>query len=52
MMDVVVTYVAGIMPDILMWRSDSGPRRMDEALINTGRRDEPDQVALGLPKQA
>lgn len=52
-----VTYVAGILPDTLMWRPGTGPRRMDKPLNNTGRRDEPDlvsakEVALGLPKRA
>jgi SRSO17 transposase len=57
MTELGVTYVAGILPDTLMWRPGSGPRRMDKPLNNTGRRDEPDlvsakEVALGLPKQA
>jgi SRSO17 transposase len=57
MTELGVTYVAGIMPNTLMWRPGSGPRRMDRPLNNTGRRDEPDlisakQVALGLPKRA
>src|ERR1700759_1556840 len=57
MTELDVTYVAGILPDTLMWRPGTGPRRMDKALNNTGRRDEPDlisagEVALGLPKQA
>jgi len=52
-----VSYVAGIVPTILMWAPGSGPRRMDKPMNNTGRRDEPDlvsakKVALGLPKQA
>jgi SRSO17 transposase len=51
-----VSYVAGILPNTLMWRPGTGPRRMDKPLNNTGRRDEPDlisakQVALGLPKR-
>jgi SRSO17 transposase len=57
MTELGVTYVAGIMPNTLMWRPGSGPRRMDKPLNNIGRRDEPDlssakQVALGLPKRA
>jgi SRSO17 transposase len=57
MTELSVTYVAGIMPNTLMWRPGSGPRRMDKPLNNTGRRDEPDlisakQVALGLSKRA
>jgi SRSO17 transposase len=52
-----VLYAAGILPNTLMWRPGTGPRRMDKPLNNTGRRDEPDlisakEVALGLPKQA
>jgi SRSO17 transposase len=52
-----VLYVAGILPNTLMWRSGTGPRQTGKALNNTGRRDQPDlisakQVALGLPKQA
>jgi SRSO17 transposase len=50
-------YVVGIVPDILMWRPGTVPRRMDKPMNNTGRRDEPDlvsakEVALALPKQA
>ncbi len=50
-------YVVGIVPDILMWRPGTDPRRMDKPMNNTGRRDEPDlvsakEVALALPKQA
>jgi SRSO17 transposase len=50
-------YVVGIVPDILMWRPGTEPRRMDKPMNNTGRRDEPDlvsakDVALALPKQA
>jgi SRSO17 transposase len=57
MTELGVSYVAGILPDTLMWRPGTGPRRMDKPLNNTGRRDEPDlisakEVALGLPKQA
>ena len=57
MTELAVTYVAGIVPDILMWRPGTGPRRMDKPMNNTGRRDEPDlisakEVALGLPKRA
>ena len=52
-----VLYVAGIMPNTLMWQSGAGPRRKGKPLNNTGRRDEPGlisakEVALGLPKQA
>jgi SRSO17 transposase len=52
-----LTYVAGILPNTLMWSSGAGPRRKGKPLNNTGRRDEPDlisarEVALGLPKQA
>ena len=52
-----LTYVAGILPNTLMWSSGAGPRRKGKPLNNTGRRDEPGlisakQVALGLPKQA
>jgi SRSO17 transposase len=57
MTELSVPYVVGILPNILMWRDGTGPRRMDKPLNNTGRRDEPDlvsakKVALGLPKQA
>jgi SRSO17 transposase len=57
MTELEVPYVAGILPNTLMWRPGTGPRRMDKPLNNTGRRDEPDlisakEVALGLPKQA
>jgi SRSO17 transposase len=57
MTELGVTYVAGILPNTLMWRSGSGPRRKSKPLNNTGRRDEPDlvsakEVARGLPKQA
>jgi len=52
-----VPYVAGILPNTLMWRSGTGPRRKANPLNNTGRRDEPDlisarEVMLGLPKRA
>ena len=52
-----VPYVVGILPNTLMWRSGTGPRRKGKPLNNTGRRDEPDlvsakEVALGLPKRA
>jgi len=52
-----LTYVAGILPNTLMWSSGAGPRRKGKPLNNTGRRDEPDlisarEVALGLSKQA
>jgi SRSO17 transposase len=57
MTELEVPYVAGILPNTLMWRPGSGPRRMDKPLNNTGRRDEPDlvsakEVALGLPEPA
>ena len=57
MTELNVPYVVGIVPDILMWRPGTSPRRIDKPLNNTGRRDEPDlvsakKVALGLPKQA
>jgi SRSO17 transposase len=57
MTELEVPYVAGIMPNTLMWRSGTGPRRKGKPLNNTGRRDEPDlisakEVALGLPKRA
>jgi SRSO17 transposase len=52
-----LTYVAGILPNTLMWPAGSGPRRKGKPLNNTGRRDEPDlvsaeKVARDLPKQA
>jgi len=52
-----VMYVAGIVPNTLMWPSGSGPQRRGKPLNNTGRRDEPNlisakEVALGLPKRA
>src|SRR5579864_946792 len=52
-----VLYVAGILPNTLLWRSGTGPRRKGKPLNNTGRRDEPDlvsakEVALALPKRA
>jgi len=52
-----VLYVAGILPNTLMWRSGTGPRRKGKPLNNTGRRDEPDlvsarEVARALPKRA
>jgi SRSO17 transposase len=52
-----LTYVAGILPNTLMWLPGSGPRRKGKPLNNTGRRDEPDlvsakKVACGLPKEA
>jgi len=57
MTDLGVPYVAGILPNTLMWRSGTGPRRKGKPLNNTGRRDEPDlisakEVTLGLPKRA
>jgi SRSO17 transposase len=57
MTELGVAYVVGILPDALMWRPEASPRRMDKAMNNTGRRDEPDlvsakEVMLALPKQA
>jgi SRSO17 transposase len=57
MTDLGVPYVAGILPNTLMWPSGTGPRRKGKPLNNTGRRDEPDlisakEVALDLPKRA
>ncbi len=57
MTDLGVPYVAGILPNTLMWRSGTGPRRKGKPLNNTGRRDEPDlisakEVMRGLPKRA
>jgi SRSO17 transposase len=57
MTELGVPYVVGIVPDILMWRPGTAPRRMDKPMNNTGRRDEPDlvsakEVALALPKRA
>jgi SRSO17 transposase len=40
-----LTYVAGILPNTLMWQPGSGPRRKGKPLNNTGRRDEPDLVS-------
>jgi SRSO17 transposase len=52
-----LTYVAGIQPNTLMWRSGTGPKRRGKPLNNTGRRDEPNlisakEVMLSLPKHA
>src|ERR1700674_1275823 len=52
-----LTYVAGIQPNTLMWRSGTGPKRRGKQLNNTGRRDEPNlisarEVMLSLPKHA
>jgi len=57
MTDLGVLYVAGILPNTLMWRSGTGPRRKGKPLNNTGRRDEPElisakEVARGLPQRA
>jgi SRSO17 transposase len=57
MTELGVPYVAAILPNTLMWRSGTGPRRTGKPLNNTGRRDQPDlisakQVARGLPKRA
>ena len=52
-----LSYVAGIQPNTLMWRSGVGPRRRGKPLNNTGRRDEPGlisakEVMQVLPKRA
>lgn len=52
-----LTYVAGILPNTLMWPSGAGPRRRGKPMTTTGRRDEPDlvsarELALGVPKRA
>jgi SRSO17 transposase len=52
-----LSYVAGIQPNTLMWRSGIGPRRRGKPLNNTGRRDEPGlisakEVMQALPKRA
>src|SRR6201995_4528121 len=57
MTELGVAYVAGILPNTLMWRSGTGPRQTGKPLNNTGRRDQPDlisarEVTLGLPKRA
>jgi SRSO17 transposase len=57
MTELGVLYVASILPNTLMWRSGTGPRRPGKPLNNTGRRDQPDlisakEVARGLPKEA
>ena len=57
MTELEVPYVVGILPNTLMWRSGTGPRRKGKPLNNTGRRDEPDlvsaeEVVLGLSKAA
>jgi SRSO17 transposase len=57
MTELDVPYVAGILPNTLMWPSGTGPRRKGKPLNNTGRRDEPDlvsakEVMLALPKRA
>src|SRR6195952_1548194 len=57
MTELGVTYVASILPNTLMWRPGTEPRRKDKPLNNTGRRDQPElisakEVALGLPKDA
>src|SRR5579864_6758679 len=41
MTELDVLYVAGILPNTLLWRSGTGPRRKGKPLNNTGRRDEP-----------
>ncbi len=50
-------YVAGVLPNTLVWPSGVGPKRRGKPLNNTGRRDEPDLIsikeqALALPKHA
>src|SRR3981189_1182639 len=57
MTELGVPYVVSILPNTLMWRPGTGPRRKGKPLNNTGRRDEPDlvsakEVMLGLPKRA
>src|SRR5258705_9656037 len=57
MTELGVLYAASILPNTLMWRSGTGPRRKGKPLNNTGRRDQPGlvsakEVALGLPKRA
>src|ERR1700741_5265267 len=57
MTELGVSYVAGILPNTLMWPSGTGPRRKGKPLNNTGRRDEPDlvsakEVMIDLPKRA
>ena len=57
MTELDVPYVAGILPNTLMWRPGTRPRRKGRPLNNTGRRDEPDLISakemmLGLPKRA
>ena len=52
-----VTYVAGILPNSLMWPCGAGPRRRGKPMNTAGRRDEPDlvsakEVALALPMRA
>ena len=52
-----VPYVAAVQSNILVWPPGTGPRRKGRPLNNTGRRDEPDliavkKLALGLPKHA
>jgi len=56
MTELGVAYVAGILPNTLMWRSGTGPRQTGKPLNNTGRRDQPDlisakEVAVGLPER-
>jgi SRSO17 transposase len=57
MTELGVLYVASILPNTLMWRSGTGPRRTGKPLNNTGRRDQPElisakEVTLDLPKDA
>jgi SRSO17 transposase len=57
MTELGVAYVAAILPNTLMWRSGTGPRRTGKPLNNTGRRDQPDlisarEVMAGLPKRS
>lgn len=55
--DLGLSYVAGVLPTIMVWPPGVGPRRRGKPLNNTGRRDEPDlisakEMALALPKRA
>jgi len=52
-----LSYVAGVLPTLVVWPPGVGPRRRGKPLNNTGRRDEPDlisakEVALALPRRA
>src|SRR5262245_6470607 len=53
----VLSYVAGIQPKVLMWAPGTGPKRPDKSLNNNGRRNEPDlisakEVVRALPQDA